>query len=156
RGADHAFIPCRGPFRSTSTKGKRIGRDVGKRSRAGLRVYDVLYELLREGGNVKGVASGSPENTGIAHPSETLIALRTIGRNAEVISALAPQADLPHVIDEVAGGRELGSRLATAATQNLSFDRVEIWLARIPSHVDSAKAVKREMGCERFFPTACE
>ena len=97
----HAFVPRRRPFCFPSDW-KGVGRDIGERALAGLSVDNVLDEFLREGSDVEVVASGSPEDSRVSHPTQPFVALRTIGRDAQEIASLAPDANRPHLIDQVA------------------------------------------------------
>ena len=88
--------------------------------------------FLRERSDIKVVGASPPEDPGVAHPSQTLVALRTVGRNAQEISALAPDANRPHAVHKIAGGTERPARVATDAADDISLNRVERQRARIP------------------------
>src|SRR5205823_739422 len=130
--------------------------DVGEGALPGLRVNNVLHELLREPSGIKVVGPGPPEDAGIAHPSQALVALRTIGRNAQEISALAPYSNGPHAVHKIAGGSERPARVATDAADDFSFKGVERGRTRISRDLDVAKAVKRKVRSESLVAFAAK
>ena len=66
----------------------------------GLRAAHVAAELAGECGEVHVVGSGAPENFGVAHPTQALVALRAVSRDADEVAALAPENVAPKLIDE--------------------------------------------------------
>ena len=99
--ADYSFVPGGRAFGFASAEWKCIGGYIGKCALSGLSIHDVLNEFLRKRGDVEVIASGSPENSCISHPTQTFVALRTIGGYAQEISALTPDANQPHLIDQI-------------------------------------------------------
>ena len=69
-------------------------RDVGHRSLRALRVGDVEHPLRVEAGHVSQEARRMGERLGIAHPTQPLVTLRAIRRNAVDVRAKAP-GDVP-------------------------------------------------------------
>src|SRR5439155_5532506 len=90
RSSNHALAPRGRACRSFALEGKHVGRHVGKRALRRLRIHHVVHPFVRKALNVKVVSSRAPEDTGIAHPAEALVALWTVGRNAQKISPLSP------------------------------------------------------------------
>ena len=99
-------------------------------------------------------ASGAPEDTGIAHPAQAFIALRAVGRDAEEIPALPPQADRPQAVDQFAGGRQPSGWLPAQAVDDFAGDRLSCRNSRIAGDFHVAKPVKCEVWRECLFALA--
>ena len=81
--------------------------EVGIASVVGLGVAHVGDPLGEERGHVHVEAAGLREGENVAHPAETLVALRAIGRRAVHVGALRPDDVLPEAIDHRVGAFEL-------------------------------------------------
>ena len=85
-GADHAGV---GPG-GHAAAAHRVGIHVAEGPVGRLAVVDVDQPLGEEGGHVGVHRRRADEDLGVAHPAQPLVALRAIGGNAEVVSALPP------------------------------------------------------------------
>ena len=104
-GNDHAGVaPTRGKAR---IRRHGSGRADAVEGRADLRSAHIPGELAREGRQIHVVRGGAPEDFGVAHPAEALVALRAVGGNADKVGALPPLNVLPQLVDHRAAGREL-------------------------------------------------
>ena len=83
-----------------------LGLDVGEGAFGRLAVVDVDQPLGEEGGHVGVHRRRADEDLGVAHPAQTLVALRTIGGNADVVSALAPDDVRLELVDAGIGAGE--------------------------------------------------
>ena len=119
------LVPRRSAFGSSATGWKSVGRNVGKCTLASLSVDDVLDEFLGKCSDVEVVTSSTPENAGISHPAQTFVALWTVSGDAQEIAALPPNANRPHLVDQVAGSFQLRDGIAAYAADDFSSDRVK-------------------------------
>ena len=103
RSADYALAPPGSSGRSFTLERKHVGRNIGERALRRLRILYVVHPLMREALNIEVVGSSTPEDAGIAHPAQPLVALRTVSRDAQEISPLPPKANRIHLVHHLAG-----------------------------------------------------
>src|SRR5438105_9402802 len=103
-----------------------------------------MHELAREGVNVEVVAAGTPEDAGVAHPSKALITLRAVGGDAYKISALPPQPNRPHAIDEIAGGGYVCCGVTRNTAHNFTSEIAQGRRTRKSRDFDITKTVECE------------
>src|SRR5262249_9798912 len=145
-GNDYARV---GPARDAVPGGADPRRNVGEGAVSTLRIANVGAELVREGGEVGIERRRAPEDFGIAHPAQALVALRAIGGHAQKVSALAPKDIAPQLVHGFVGGLEL-NRERRAGIEHDTFNRISRWRSRIARQLNIAESVKSEMGFERF------
>src|SRR5271166_4372537 len=98
-GNNHARIsPAWRAQCKSSTQRSHAGRRIAKSTFRSLIVDHVAHPFVAERRNIGVVGACTPENLRVAHPTQTFIALRAIGGDAQEIAPLAPQSHLPHPI----------------------------------------------------------
>ena len=105
---------------------------------------------MRKGRQVGVERGGSPENLSISHPTQTLIALRTVGGNAQKVSPLAPKNIAPEPVYHCTCRLELNRERRIGVEDN-SLDRIIPRRARISGDFDVTKTVKGKMRFEHFI-----
>ena len=135
---------------------RRLGETSVKAFVRGLGVVDVEHELAGEAGDVEVVGAGAPEDAGVAHPAEALVALGAVGGDGEEVAALAPDAELAHLVEEFAGALEADGGRGGEAVVDEAFDAGGGGRAGVAGEFDVAEAVEGEGGCVGFFAVAGE
>ena len=135
-----------GPAGCAGLGPKEVGGDVGEGVFGRLGVVDVEHELAGEAGDVEVVSAGAPEDAGVTHPAETLVALGTVGGDGEEVSALAPDAEVAHAVEEFAGAGEADGGSGGEAVVDEAFDAGGGGSAGVAGEFDVAEAVEGEGG----------
>ncbi len=135
---------------------EEVGGDVGEGVVGGLGVVDVEHEFAGEAGDVEVVGAGAPEDAGVAHPAQALVALGAVGGDGEEVAALAPDAELAHLVEEIAGALEADGGGGGEAVVDEAFDAGGGGRAGIAGELDVAEAVEGEGGGVGFFAVAGE
>ena len=135
-----------GPAGCAGLRAEEVGGDVGEGVVGGLGVVDVEHELAGEAGDVEVVGAGAPEDAGVAHPAETLVALGAVGGDGEEVAALAPDAELAHLVEEIAGALEADGGGGGEAVVDEAFDAGGGGSAGVAGELDVAEAVEGEGG----------
>src|SRR6185437_5002916 len=92
---------------------------------------------------------GPPEDFGVAHPAQTLVALRTIGGHAQKISTLSPEDVAPQLIHNRVCSAELhGER--RRRVEHYAFDRVLRGRSRVAGKFDVTESVEGEVRFKQF------
>src|SRR5882724_2636181 len=120
RRAHISFRPRSRALRTLPAERQRIRRHIRKRALGSLRIHYVLNKFLRERGHIIVVGARPPEHTRIPHPPQPLVALRTIGRNAQIIPPLPPSPNRPHLIHQLTRRRQLPRRLSIHAADHFA------------------------------------
>lgn len=122
---------------------------VGESTVGVLRVAHVLHEAAREGRHVHVVGGGIPEHIRITHPSEALVTLRTVGRNAHEIGSLAPERIFPQALDQRVADGEM-ARFWQVAVHHYSQHIIDAGRSGVALDLHIAKAVIGEVRLIRF------
>ena len=136
-----------------SPRGRAVGlvhfarRDIGETAVARLSVLDIAHPFLEKRRNVAVERGGARENLRVAHPTQPLVTLRTIGRNRQKIAALSP---VNVALQLVHKRRRTGKRtgLTNVRTDDAARDSIERGRAGKTAHFNVSKAVK----CAERFP----
>src|SRR6476646_8772654 len=92
---------------------------------------------------------GAPEDFGVAHPTQTLVALRTIGGHAQKISTRSPEYIAPQLVHDGISRAELNGE-RRRGVEHYAFNCVLRGLSRVAGKFDVAEYVEGKVRFKRF------
>src|SRR5262249_26550232 len=109
-------------------------RYVGERARRRLSIADILEPLRHERRYIAIECRRRREDLGVAHPAKSLVALRAVGWNTQIVSAHTPIDIVLELIHHLVRTFERAGCIKGGADDD-TFDRAFIRLARITGYL---------------------